>query len=115
MEALNSKRWSKGGPDGYVFAIFGVFIAFCIRYSLHGFLQNSIPMTFFIINTIVISFLFGYRPSILTIILAVPLAFFFFVPPFNSFEAPTPQDAFVFISYILIAFIAVGNCGMAST
>jgi len=30
------------------------------------------------------------------------------VPPFDSFDTPTPQDGFVFISYILIAFIAVG-------
>jgi len=47
-------------------------------------------------------------PSLLTILISVPLAFFFFVPPFDSYDVPTPQDAFVFGSYILIAFIAVG-------
>jgi K+-sensing histidine kinase KdpD len=62
----------------------------------------------FILNTIIISLFFGYLPSILTIILSIPLAFFFFVPPFDSFDTPTPQDGFVFVSYILIAFIAVG-------
>jgi len=46
-------------------------------------------------------------PSLLTIALSVPLAFFFFVPPFDSFDMPTPQDGFVFCSYILIALIAV--------
>jgi K+-sensing histidine kinase KdpD len=38
----------------------------------------------------------------------VPLAFFFFVPPFDSFDVPTAQDGFVFISYIVIALISVG-------
>jgi K+-sensing histidine kinase KdpD len=35
------------------------------------------------------------------------LAFFFFVPPFDSFDMPTPQDGFVFASYIFIAVISV--------
>ena len=69
---------------------------------------NDFPMTFFILNTIIVALFFGYIPSILTIILSVPIAFFFFVPPFDSYDMPTPQDGFVFISYILIAFISVG-------
>jgi K+-sensing histidine kinase KdpD len=108
MKILNTKRWAKSGPEAYFFAIFGVFVAFCIRFSLHGFLQGNIPMTFFIMNTIVIALFYGYLPSLMTIALSVPLAFFFFVPPFDSYDTPTPQDGFVFGSYILIALIAVG-------
>ena len=107
MEIKNSKRWARGGFDALFFPIFGVFVAFSIRYSLHGFLQANIPMTFFILNTIVVALFFGYVPSLLTILLSVPVAFFFFIPPFDSFDMPTPQDSFVFISYILIAFISV--------
>ena len=108
MKIKNSKRWARGGAEAYFFAVFGVFVAFSIRYSLHTFLQGNIPMTFFILNTILIALFYGYVPSLLTIVLSVPLAFFFFVPPFDSFDTPTPQDSFVFLSYILIAFIAVG-------
>lgn len=107
MKLLNSKRWAKSGPVAYFFAIFGVFVAFCIRFSLHGFLQGNIPMTFFILNTIIIALFYGYLPSLLTIVMSIPLAFFFFVPPFDSFDIPTPQDGFVFVSYILIAVISV--------
>ena len=64
-------------------------------------------MTFFILNTIIIALFYGFRPSLLTIGISIPLAFFFFVPPFDSFDMPTAQDSFVFGSYILIAFIAV--------
>ena len=108
MKISNSKRWAKSGPEGYFFALFGVFVAFCIRFSLHDFLQGNIPMTFFILNTIVIALFFGYLPSLVTIVFSVPLAFFFFVPPFDSFDTPTPQDGFVFCSYVMIALIAVG-------
>lgn len=107
MQIKNSKRWSPPGTQGYFLAILGVFLAFCVRFSLHTFLQGNLPMTIFIVNTIIIALIYGFGPSILTIILSIPLAFYFFVPPFNSYEPPTPQDGFVFISYILIAFIAV--------
>jgi K+-sensing histidine kinase KdpD len=108
MKILNSKRWAKSGSQAYFFAVFGVFVAFSIRFSMHDFLQGNIPMTFFIMNTILIALFYGYLPSLLTIVLSVPLAFFFFVPPFDSFDMPTAQDGFVFASYILIAVIAVG-------
>ena len=107
MQIKNSKRWAHSGIQAYFFAIFGVFVALSIRYSLHDFLQGNIPMTFFILNTIIIALFYGFIPSLLTIFLSVPIAFFFFVPPFDSYDMPTPQDGFVFISYILIAFIAV--------
>ena len=107
MQIKNSKRWAHSGIQAYFFAIFGVFVAFSIRYSLHDFLQGNIPMTFFILNTIIIALFYGFIPSLLTIFLSVPIAFFFFVPPFDSYDMPTTQDGFVFISYILIAFIAV--------
>ena len=108
MQIKNAKRWSPLGSQGYIFALIGVFVAFCIRYSLHGFLQASLPMTFFIANTIIVALLYGFGPSLATVFLAIPLAFFFFVPPFDSYDLPTAQDGFVFVSYILIAFIAVG-------
>lgn len=108
MKIQNSKRWAISGPQAYFFAVFGVFVAFSIRFSLHIFLQGNLPMTFFILNTILIALFYGFLPSLITITLSIPLAFFFFVPPFDSFDVPTPQDSFVFISYILIAFIAVG-------
>jgi K+-sensing histidine kinase KdpD len=108
MKINNAKRWAKPGLEGYFAAFCGVFIAFAIRYTLHPFLQSNLPMTFFILNTIVIALFYGYLPSVLTIAISIPLAFFFFVPPFDSFETPTAQDSFVFASYILIAFIAVG-------
>ena len=101
MQTKNTKCWAPIGSAGYFLAILGVFLAFSVRFSLHGFLQGNLPMTFFIVNTIIIALKFGYAPSLLTIALSVPLSFYFFVP------LPTPQDGFVFLSYISIACVAV--------
>ena len=107
MQTKNAKCWAPAGANGYFFAVLGVFLAFCVRFSLHGFLQGNLPMTFFIVNTIIIALTYGYAPSLFTIAISVPLSFYFFVPPFDSYEPPTPQDGFVFLSYISIACIAV--------
>ena len=107
MQTKNTKCWAPIGSASYFLAILGVFLAFSVRFSLHGFLQGNLPMTFFIVNTIIIALKFGYAPSLLTIALSVPLSFYFFVPPFDSYDLPTPQDGFVFLSYISIACVAV--------
>ncbi|SNX28581.1 protein of unknown function [Polynucleobacter meluiroseus] len=107
MQLKNVKRWANSGFAGYYFAILGVFLAFCIRFTLHPLLQSGLPMTFFILNTILIALFFGYKPSLLTVVISAPLALFFFVPPYYSFNMPTPGDLFIYLSYILVAIIAV--------
>lgn len=108
MKLKNVKNWSKFGPESYLYSCLGVFIAFYIRYLLHPFLQSDLPMTFFIANTIIIGMVFGYGPSILSAILSVPVAFFWFVPPFDSFDLPTAHDSLVFLSYIVVTTVVVG-------
>ncbi len=107
MQTKNAKCWAPMGYQGYFLAVFGVFLAFSVRFSMHAFLQASLPMTFFIVNTIIIALIYGFGPSMLTIALSTPVSFYFFVPPYDSFDMPTAQDGFVFASYISIAFIAV--------
>ena len=107
MQTKNAKCWAPMGYQGYFLAVFGVFLAFSIRFSMHAFLQASLPMTFFIVNTIIIALIYGLGPSLLTIALSIPISFYFFVPPFESYEPPTLQDGFVFTSYISIALVAV--------
>lgn len=107
MEIKNSKKWASSSGKGYLYAVLGVFISFCIRYSLQDFLQDGMPLTFFIVNTILISLFYGMWPGLLSVILAAPIAFFFFVPPFNSYELPTLHDAFVYVSYIFIDLTAI--------
>ena len=105
---LNAHRWCSNKSTGYLNAVVGVFFAFCVRMALQPQIEEALPLFFFQINTIVIAFFYGYAASLFTILISIPLAFFFFVPPFDSFDTPTAQDSFVFGSYILIACIAVG-------
>lgn len=86
MLIKNSRAWTLLTPKGYIYAILAVVIAFYIRLGLQPVLQASFPVLFFIISTTIVSYKFGFGPALLTIVLSLPLAYYFFIPPFNSFE-----------------------------
>ena len=102
---LNSKRWCGNKATGYGLAVFGVLIAFTLRYVMHPFLGGSLPLFFFQINTILIAFYFGIGPALLTLAISTPLMMFFFLEPFGEFTVVDERDVttlLVYFSYTLL-------------
>ena len=107
---LNAKRWCSNKGHGYLVAVFGVLIAFSLRYILHPFLGGSLPLFFFQINTIVMAYLFGIGPALLSLALSVPLLLFFFMEPFGVLAAVDQRDITticVYLSYTLLTGVLV--------
>lgn len=107
---LNSKRWCSNKSQGYVIAIFGVLVAFSMRYILHPFLGSSLPLFFFQINTILIVYLFGVGPGLFTILMSAPLMIFYFMEPFGVLSVVDQRDIttlFVYLSYTLLSSFLV--------
>jgi len=107
---LNAKRWCSNKSNGYFVAIFGVMVAFSLRYVLHPFLEGSLPLFFFQINTIVIAYFFGILPALLTLVLSAPLLIFFFIAPFGELSILDQRDVstlFVYFSYTLLTGVLV--------
>jgi K+-sensing histidine kinase KdpD len=91
-------------------ACIGVFFAFSVRYALQSQVESSLPLFFFQINTIVIAFLFGTGPALLTVALSVPLISYFFMAPFGEFTVVDTRDVtvlFVYGSYTLLVCFLV--------
>ena len=107
MLIKNAKSWAPHMLSNYGYALAGVGIAFFIRYQFHPFLQNNFPILFFLFNTLLIAFKFGYRPAIFSAILGVALAYYFFIPPYNSFDLDNPQDFLNIVIYSLLFAIAI--------
>ncbi len=102
---LNAKRWCSNKSHGYLVAVFGVLIAFSLRYVLHPLLGGSLPLFFFQINTIVIAYFFGIIPALLTLVLSAPLLIFFFMEPFGALSVVDQRDVttlFVYLSYTVL-------------
>ena len=91
-------------------AIFGVLIAFALRYVLHPFLGGTLPLFFFQINTILIAYFFGIGPALLSIVLSTPLLMFFFMEPFGEFTVVDSRDVttlLVYLSYTILTGLLV--------
>jgi len=102
MLIKNAKAWAPQSLSAYGYTLVGIGIAFFIRYQLHPILQSSFPIIFFIFNTILISFRFGMGPAIFSVLLSIPLAYYFFIPPYGSFDLETLMDAFTILIYLLL-------------
>ena len=80
MLIKNARAWAPQSLSAYGYALVAVGIAFFVRYQLHPILQASFPILFFIFSTILINFRFGMGPAIFTVLLSIPLAYYFFFP-----------------------------------
>lgn len=102
---LNAHRWCHNKAQGYLTACVGVFIAFCVRFSLQPQIEEALPLFFFQINTIVIAFFFGTGPAILTISLSIPLMSYFFMTPFREFTVFDARDVTILFVYATYTFL----------
>lgn len=100
MLIKNARAWAPQSLSSYGYALMGVVIAFFLRHQFHPILQSSFPIIFFIFNTTLISFRFGLGPAIFTILLSIPLAYYFFIPPYGSFDLDTRMDGISIFLYI---------------
>ena len=107
---LNAKRWCSNKGYGYLVALFGVLVAFSLRYVLHPFLGSSLPLFFFQVNTIVIAFFFGIGPALLTLLISAPILIYFFIEPFGALSVLDQRDVttlFVYVSFTMLTSILV--------
>ena len=107
---LNAFRWCPSKGMGFLNAFIGVFVAFCVRFSLQPHVEEALPLFFFQINTIVIAFFYGTGPAILTVALSIPLMSYFFMEPFGEFTVLDTRDItilFVYATYTLLVCFLV--------
>ena len=88
----NASRWVPPGPRPYVVAIIALGAAFCIRYALHGVLQENGSFVFFTVAAVVATAYGGIWPGMFVVIAGTLLAVYFFVPPFGAWGPIETRD-----------------------
>ncbi|HEX8963058.1 MAG TPA: DUF4118 domain-containing protein [Rhodocyclaceae bacterium] len=106
MEIRNAKRWAPAGPEPYVVGLLGMLAASAIRFALHPYLEDHLPLLFFAVNAVVIAFLYGFRPALASYLASLPVAFFFFVKPYAAFDGLVQRDIFMLIVYSTLVLAA---------
>jgi K+-sensing histidine kinase KdpD len=107
MEIKNSRAWVSTTPSAYGYVLLGTLTAFFMRYQFHPLMQAQFPVLFFIFNTTIISYKLGWKPATMSAIIGMTLAYYFFIPPFNSFELPTMLDVLNLFIYSLLFFTVI--------
>lgn len=107
MQIKNSRSWAPHAPAVYVYTLLGTLAAFFMRYQFHPILKTQFPILFFLFNTTIVAYKLGWRPATFSTILGMVLAYYFFIPPFNSFEIPTMLDFLNLFIYSVLFFTVI--------
>jgi len=107
MQILNARAWVPYTASAYVYMTIGTMLAFLARYLLHPFLGTNFPTLFFLFNTLIICFKFGWKPAALSSIAGMGLAYYFFIPPYNSFDLENPIDVLYVFIYSCLFVISI--------
>ncbi|MBI2716892.1 MAG: PAS domain S-box protein [Rhizobiales bacterium] len=101
------ERWRTGRNWGFGFAVVAFLLAFGMRYGLNDWLPaGALPFLFFVLAVIVTAFFAGLWPGVLCAALSGLAAWYFFLPPLNSF-ALNLQNVLNLGAYALVVTLAI--------
>lgn len=86
MKVKNKKTWGDSSALPYLYTVIAVAVTFCCRYALHPYLEDRSTLLFFAVTCLLIAYFYGFWPSITGLFISLPLAIFFFMKPYNSFD-----------------------------
>lgn len=80
---------------------------FSLRYILHAFIAPYAVFHFFIVGCLLIQYLFGYKFSIPSTLMAIALAEYYFVPPYGTFDGLERKDIVIAFNFLLVTAVAI--------
>ncbi|CAN7602895.1 DUF4118 domain-containing protein [Caballeronia sp. LjRoot29] len=83
--------------------------AFGLRELLHPVLEAHLPALFFTVAAVLVGFYLGIGPGILVVLIGVPIADYYFVPPYSNFGYFDKEDVILFIGFpfVTLLFLAM--------
>ncbi len=100
LRLRNARAWAPRSPARWMFALIAFLAALGLRLALHDFLGARVPLVTFTLATILVHFFFGLGPAIAIALVSLPVADFFFVPPYFELEMPDNEDLFLIVYYM---------------
>jgi K+-sensing histidine kinase KdpD len=105
MTIRNAKRWAPRGLWRYGVSVAAAGAALSVRLALHPYLETHMPALFFTLAAIAVGYWLGIWPALLVVALGLPLADFYFVPPFAQFDHIEKSDLILLIGFPLVSCI----------
>ncbi|MGV7244226.1 DUF4118 domain-containing protein [Caballeronia sp. M23-90] len=89
-------------------ALVAALAAFGARELMHPVLEAHMPALFFTIAAVLVGFFLGIGPAILVVAIGVPVADYFFVPPYANFGYFDKEDIILFVGFPAATLLFLG-------
>jgi K+-sensing histidine kinase KdpD len=101
IKLKNARAWAPKTPLRWLLAVAAVVAAVLARLALHEMLGPQFPLISFTIATLLVHFFLGLGPALFVALVSLPLGTYLFVPPYNTFTLPEPEDLYL-ITYFIV-------------
>jgi K+-sensing histidine kinase KdpD len=109
MNIKNAKNWSTmPRPQAYLAAIAITLAAFGLRYLLHPHLAPQVPFQVFVVTSLLVEYLLGLGPALLSASLGLLLGVHFFIEPYGFSDGISRSDVIVTVNYAFVTLFAIG-------
>lgn len=105
MMLNNAKRWAPRGGWRYAVAIGAALAAFGARQLLHPVLETHMPALFFTVAAVFVGFRLGFAPALLVVLIGIPVADYYFVPPYRNFGTFDKEDVILFVGFPTVSLL----------
>jgi len=92
----------------YAGAVLAIFVAWLVRFSLGGALQDHAPYVTFVGAVLITTWLSGLGPGLLALALSVFVVIWNFIPPTGALRVESPQQAIGLALYVVVVTICIG-------
>lgn len=95
-------------PHAYLGATAITLVAFALRYLLHPYLAPYVPFQVFVVASLLVEYLLGLGPALLSAFLGLILGLHFFIEPYGFSDGISRSDVIVTLNYAFVVLSAVG-------
>lgn len=93
----------RGKLAGYGFAVFAALAAWALRLMLNDWFPPGFPYLTFFPAVVITTYFAGLRPAILCAVLSGAAAWYYFIPPYRTFEVTFPTCvALAFYAFVVV-------------
>jgi K+-sensing histidine kinase KdpD len=109
MNIKNAKNWSNvPRTQAYLVSLAITMAAFGIRYGLHAQITPHGAFQMFVVASLLIEYLVGLGPALLSAVLGLLLGLHFFIPPYGIMDGISRSDVIVTVNYAFVTLFAIG-------
>lgn len=102
MKIKNASAWAPLGMRPWLISLGILLGVFCLRWALHPWLKEHMPLTFFVVAAMYVQYRYGLSKAIVVALLGCLIGDFMFTYPFAVFDDIDDSDLLLQLQFFLL-------------